>query len=531
MTANPSDLESRVLVLAPTARDSETTAQILRDKGIGVKVCESVDEVCDGIARGADAALLTQEAILNNSERLVDLLSAQPTWSDFPLIVLTPSSLQSTETTLALERVGNMTLVTRPIYIASLLSAVRSALRDRRRQYRQRDAEQALRKALEQAEAANIAKSEFLANMSHEIRTPMNAVIGLSHILSMSKPLSEKQAQFIRTLQMSADQLLALINDLLDIAKIEARAVKLEAVAFVPGDIIRDIAEMMEVTVKDKGLYFDVRCSEEKSGLVIGDPTRLKQVVLNLCTNAVKFTSRGGVTVECQSRRVDDDEWVEISVTDTGIGIAAEKQETIFEKFVQADSSMSRKFGGTGLGLAITKTLVDIMGGSLELTSQVGSGSTFVVRIPFKPATAADAAIRGEGQESAVAALVANRPKVLLVEDSHPNVLVASELLDHFGFDVDVAYDGAEALTKIALGQTYAAALMDVQMPGVNGLECTRQIRRDEASQNKRHLPIIGMTANALAGDKEKCLAAGMDDYLAKPFSPEQLKKRLLALS
>ncbi len=519
-------LQSLVLILAPTARDGATTRQILADNGIDAEVCSDIDALCQGMTAGADAVVITQEAILANRDALGRTLAAQPSWSDFPLIVLTPSTLQPVETIAALESVGNMTLVTRPIYIATLLSSVRSALRDRRRQYRQRDSEEALRRAVTAAEAANIAKTEFLANMSHEIRTPMNAVIGLSHILANSKPLTDKQAQFIETLHMSAQQLLALINDLLDISKIEARAIELEAIEYSPATLIRDVASMIAVQAREKGLSLTCDCGGIGDAQVVGDPTRLRQVLLNLSTNALKFTPAGGITIMCgKASRMDGPEMLDITVSDTGVGIPPQKLATIFEKFVQADTSVTRKYGGTGLGLAITKTLIDIMGGTINVESVEGQGSRFSVRLPLRPAAEVDAA-----PAEIPDALDARGQKILLVEDSPANVLVASHLLEDYGYGVDVAEHGAAALRKLATGTAYFAILMDVQMPVMDGLECTRRIRKDEAEQGRRHMPIIGMTAHAQASDREKCFAAGMDAYLAKPFDPRDLRKLLVGM-
>ena len=379
------------------------------------------------------------------------------------------------------------------------------------------------------AEHANVAKSEFLANMSHEIRTPMNAVIGLSTILAASKPLNEKQRQFIHTLQLSADSLLALINDLLDIAKIEARTVELEQIPFSLPRLIQEVTSMMAVQVKQKGLHFSAEgdCADHR--MFVGDPTRLRQIILNLCSNAIKFTSEGGihVSITCHPMDIADKETVCIAVKDTGIGIAEEKLPTIFDKFVQADSSISRRYGGTGLGLAITKTLTEIMGGTISVESVLHQGSTFTVCVPL---TLAPKEL--EDTPVDLSTLVAQtldekaRPSVLLVEDFEPNVLVASTFLEGFGYRVDIAKNGLEAF-ELAKNHKYMAALMDVQMPGLNGLDATKMIRAHEQQTGKPRLKIIGMTAHAMAGDKERCLAAGMDEYISKPFNPAELQAKL----
>ncbi len=381
--------------------------------------------------------------------------------------------------------------------------------------------------ARDAAEVANIAKSEFLANMSHEIRTPMNAIIGLSNLLAMSQPLTPKQRQFVSTLQSSADSMLDLVNDLLDISKIEARSVELEAIPFSLTGLVQEVVSMMAVRVREKGLQFtgNGECVENRA--FIGDPTRIRQIIVNLCSNAVKFTDKGGVHVAITCTATDDPqvETVCIQVKDTGIGIPADKLDSIFHKFTQADSSVTRRFGGTGLGLAITRTLTEIMGGTITVESVEHRGSVFTVCLPLRLAEDV------ESEEAPRRPLsVADRPesvpalRVLLVEDYEPNVLVAQTFLEQLGYGVDVAATGLEAVTYARQGG-YAAIVMDVQMPGMNGFEATRLIRAFEAETKTPRVPVIGMTAHALAGDRERCLAAGMDDYIAKPFNPTQLEE------
>jgi light-regulated signal transduction histidine kinase (bacteriophytochrome)/ActR/RegA family two-component response regulator len=376
------------------------------------------------------------------------------------------------------------------------------------------------------AQQANMAKTEFLANMSHEIRTPMNAVIGLSRLLARSDPLSDRQREYIRTLQVSADGLLSLINDLLDISKVESRTLELEAIPFNLKTILEEVISMTSVKALEKGVTFTIDDSGALHHDFIGDPSRIRQIIINLCSNAVKFTEQGSIHLLVQSEpaTVAGMERICVLVRDTGIGIAAEKLETVFQKFIQAESSISRRYGGTGLGLAITKMLTEAMGGEITVTSELGKGSEFKVCFNLKAAGPVKEKTPDAAHTSQQAH--ADSPKVLLVEDYEANILVATTYLEGLGYRYDVARSGMEAV-NMAKQNMYHAILMDVQMPELNGFDATQLVREFESVQGKTRTPIIGMTAHALAGDRERCIAAGMDDYIPKPVSEAELKGKL----
>lgn len=370
-------------------------------------------------------------------------------------------------------------------------------------------------------------KDEFLANMSHELRTPMNAVIGIANLLQSMDDLPEKAKTFVGTLKISADNLLELINDLLDFAKIESGAVELDQVEFCLAEQVEKVISVTNVRAREKGLNLYVLVDPELNGRgFIGDPLRLHQVLMNIVSNAIKFTDKGSVQVYVDSMPGPeaDKPIIRIKVTDTGIGIHPEKLGQVFDKFMQADTSITRRYGGSGLGLSIAKAFVEKMGGSISVSSQLGIGSTFTVSLPIQ--TSGNVSEKKIFSANTVPKAPSHNRNVLVVEDYEPNVLVVGAMLDMLGYDYDVAENGFEALRKFGQNN-YDVILMDLQMHELDGLESTRLIRKIEGEKGITKTPIIAMTAHVREQDKNKCFEAGMDDFIPKPFEPSVLSEKI----
>jgi PAS domain S-box-containing protein len=378
-------------------------------------------------------------------------------------------------------------------------------------------AEEAMARAKEAAEASNRAKSEFLANMRHEIRTPMNGIIGMT-ALALDGAATPAQQEALHTIRGQAESLLTVVNDILDFSKIEQHHVEFESVAFSLRDAVQEVVTPLALRAQAKQLTLTTSIAPEAPPFVVGDPVRLKQIVSNILGNAIKFTERGSVRLHVGvDERHGDRATLTFSVTDTGIGIPADKLGAIFEPFQQADGSMTRRFGGTGLGLAIASNLVRLMGGGIRVDSEPGAGSTFRVTLPVEVATAPS-----RSAASAVSLPPAARSaRILIAEDNIVNQRVAAGLLTRRGHQVTVVGNGREALDALRRDH-FELVLMDVQMPDMDGFEATAAIRERERGTGQ-HIRIIAMTAHAMKGDKERYLAAGMDGYLSKPIDQRSL--------
>ncbi len=370
------------------------------------------------------------------------------------------------------------------------------------------------------AEAANAAKSAFLATMSHEIRTPLNGVLGMAQAMA-ADALAPVQRERLEVVRQSGEALLAILNDVLDLSKIEAGRFELEQVEFDLCELIRGAHSAFTALANRKGLSFCLTVEEPARGVYVGDPTRVRQILYNLISNALKFTERGEVRVIAAAA----DGGLVLSVADTGIGIQPDRVAALFDKFTQADASTTRRFGGTGLGLAICRELAVMMGGDVSVASMLGQGSTFVVRLPLaRGAEAAFGATAGatEQEDEAPRKPSLPRVRVLAAEDNSVNQLVLRTLLHQVGVDPVLVDDGAAAVAAWR-AEPWDVILMDMQMPVMDGLTATRRIRAAEAEEGRRRTPIMALTANAMSHQISECLAAGMDGHVAKPIEARRL--------
>ncbi|MEZ5196717.1 MAG: response regulator [Bacteroidales bacterium] len=368
----------------------------------------------------------------------------------------------------------------------------------------------------ERAANSEKVKEQFLANMSHEIRTPMNAIMGMTDIIIRNDhPAS--QDTYLNAIRQSSENLLIILNEILDLSKLEAGKIELEHIQFSPEEVVRNVKDILRFKAEEKGLHLNVHIDEKVPEYLIGDPTRLNQIIVNLASNAIKFTEKGKVSIEVLSKEISNENaLLQFKVIDTGIGIAKDKMNTIFEVFTQEDTDTTRKYGGTGLGLSICKKLVDLHKGIINLESIKGSGSTFIVEIPY-----AICDVCKDNKKEGFSFTLKDL-NILLVEDNTFNVIVAQNELEESipGVKIEVAENGKIAVEKVN-ANNYDIILMDVQMPEMDGYDATRAIRK--LNNPKSKTPIIAMTANVMKAEIERCFEAGMHGYIPKPFQSKEL--------
>lgn len=548
MTIKSDKLESQqLLILTPFGKDQIHLTKILSKEGHECVSCSGIEDLVSRLDEGVGAILTTEEVLGSpGAKKIIDVLARQPKWSAIPVIAFysqnTSADPFQKKAAHPLHTLTDVTFLKRPVEAATLFSAVSAALRDRNRQYQIRELllrleediehrkwhEKQLRKANEELEfsknealIANRAKSQFLANMSHEIRTPLGVIMGFLDLLKSEGSSVGDHASFMDVIERNSQQLLRLIDDILDLSKVEAGKISIERVNFSLVELLLTLSSALSLKAREKGIEFKLSLATSIPEVISSDQVRIRQILVNLIGNAIKFTSSGQVelVVSYQSPTL------KFLVKDTGIGISAEQASNLFEPFRQADSSMTRKYGGTGLGLALSKRLAQALGGDLVLVeSHLNQGSQFEASIMIKPIENVkmvnsdnltggfEKSNQPEDEKGRLSGL-----KVLLVEDSPDNRRLITTYLKKTGAQVSSAEDGHEGV-KRALGESVDVVLMDVQMPRMDGHQAMRKLRSVGFSR-----PIIALTAHAMKEERDRCFESGCTDYLTKPISKTHL--------
>jgi signal transduction histidine kinase/ActR/RegA family two-component response regulator len=508
-----------IFLLTSSHHDSAVVIEVLKGVGISATACRDLADLCEQLNHDLGAVILSDDAISPDGIFVLQAaLNTQGPWSDVPMMLLTSSGVAHANELFS--KIGNVSLLERPFSRLTLIRAVEVALRARKRQYEVRNLLAALQRSKDEAERANIAKTEFLANVSHEIRTPMGAILGFLDL--MKNPMNDPQENrnYMGVVERNSQQLLRLIDDILDLSKVEAGKMTVERMQFCLTDILVDLSSTMAFRAGEKGIGFELKINGLIPDQIVADPVRLRQILGNIVGNAIKFTQKGQVQVTVGF----SDPFLLFTVKDTGLGISPAQETKLFQPFSQADTSTTRKFGGTGLGLVLSKRLAELLGGSLTLAeSKVGIGSIFSVKIrpllvPTARMVGKEALIySGSSREHMTSENILGGLSVLLVEDSPDNQVLISTYLRKLGADVKTACDGLQGL-DIATQENFDVVLMDVQMPRMDGHEATRALRSQHYGK-----PIVALTAHAMNEERSRCFESGFTDFLTKPVQREQL--------
>ena len=512
-------VEDSVLVLAPTGKDAALTQAVLEQAGVTAVGCTTLQEVCDRLENGAAALLLVEEAVEADREhRLDSWLRIQPHWSDLPVLVLARPGADSESVARAMDRLGNVTVLERPVRVSSLVSAVRTALRARERQYQTRAHLTRLEENERELRDNHRRKDEFLAVLAHELRNPLAPIRNSLHILRLTGRNDPAASRVGEMMERQVNHMVRLVDDLMEVSRITGGKIELRKETVDIATVIESAIETSQPLIESGGLRLGVVIQPERM-MLEGDPVRLAQVFANLLNNAAKYTDAGG---EIRINVMREGDEIVASVRDTGTGIPPAMLPRIFELFTQVDRHSGRTQGGLGIGLTLVRSLVELHGGSVDATSDgPGLGSEFVVRLPLSRATGA------EPDVAAPAEALGRIPRRILVVDDNRDAAESLGMLLHLiGADVQVVFDGPAALQAM---KTYSptAVLLDIGMPGMDGQEVARRIRQDPAYDQ---VTLIALTGWGQESDRRRTLAAGFDYHLIKPADLDALQALLASL-